>query len=169
MELPKLPREPIRPDKEPDADPEIWKPQWKCFCCHDYGTVCTKLVKIVIPDYDHHRDKEVRCQHPRCEKGKQYASNPQYDQRFTAAICIELEKIERSEWQKYVDNKRKRIQVKKLTESLAKAKAMPGTHDRTDNDNREVLLRKQNIEAISHDQWIAESQRYFDGHLDEYG
>ena len=168
-ELPQLPREPIRPDKEPNSEgQEIWKPDWQCFCCHDFGTVHLPLIFHIISDYDKNRDKPIRCQHPRCESGKLFAGNCNYDQRFIAAICVELDKIERRNWQDYIDEKRSQIALKKSLENLVKTKTMPGSKTRTTNDNREVEQRKAEIEAITHEQWIAQGQKYFDGHLDEY-
>jgi hypothetical protein len=43
----KFPREPMRPDKEPGAEVEIWQPRWNCFCCHDSGIVHHHLAALV--------------------------------------------------------------------------------------------------------------------------
>lgn len=169
MTLPKFSRQPIRPDKEPGADREIWFPSWKCFCCHDYGTVQLPLILLIIPDYNHHRDKAVRCQNPRCEAGQQFANDENYDQRFTIGICTELDKIGRKDWANYLDDARQRARAKAAIVQLTGNKAMPGSKPRTENDNREIQQRKADIEAITHEQWIAQGQQYFQGHLEEYG
>ncbi len=106
--LPQLPREPIRPELEFE-DKEIWKPEWRCFCCQDFGTVSPILVRLVIPDYDHHRDKIVACQHPNCEAGTRLQCDFNYDQRFTARICIELDEIAREDWRNTIIAQQKRF------------------------------------------------------------
>ena len=53
----KLPRNPMRPDQESGAEPEIWQPDWNCFCCHDSGLVYDHLAALVIDGYDGNRDK----------------------------------------------------------------------------------------------------------------
>jgi hypothetical protein len=115
MSLPKLNRQPIRPEMETDAeDKEVWKPTWRCFCCQDTGTVRPLLASLVIPDYDFSRDLSVVCQNPRCIAGTDYRSNDNYDQRFTAGICSELDKINREDWRRKVESQfagfQKRIQ-----------------------------------------------------------
>ncbi len=93
VNLPQLPREPVRPELEgAGADKELWQPHWRCFCCQDTGIVQIRLVQLIIPDYDSVHDKWVACQNPRCEAGAAYRDDPNYDQRFTAGICAELDK-----------------------------------------------------------------------------
>jgi ABC-type proline/glycine betaine transport system substrate-binding protein len=58
----KLPRFPMRPEKESEAEVEIWQPNWKCFCCHDSGIVVSHLAAMVIEEFDFKRDKPPRCQ-----------------------------------------------------------------------------------------------------------
>ena len=155
MSLPKLPREPIRPEKEPDVDNDIWLPEWKCFCCHDYGRVSPHLASLVIPDYDHWKDKPPACQ--RCSKGSDKVGSFEYDQRFNRSICNELDKIERDNWTQTIKSQQKHIlDLKKL----ALSRTMPGAGERTANDEREIRQRKQEIEAISHEKWLAMSNEY---------
>jgi|GEM_PF-2757033 hypothetical protein len=40
---------------------------------------------------------------------------------------------------------------------------MPGSGERTENDNREVQQRKQEIEQMSHEEWIKMSNRHLLG------
>lgn len=103
MSLPKLPRQPMRPDKEDCFDAQIWYPDWKCFCCCDFGTVQPKLAALVIPDYNHSRDKFPVCY--RCEAGSVFAGRKEYDHRFNRNICSELDKIERDVWVQFVKGK----------------------------------------------------------------
>lgn len=110
MNLPQLPREPIRPELENTADKEIWVPKWRCFCCRDTGLVGLNLVRLAIPNYDQYRDKPVACQNPRCYAGSDYRGDPNYDQRFTVGICTELDKRSREDWQRTAESHFKAIQ-----------------------------------------------------------
>ncbi|MGL5925125.1 hypothetical protein [Chroococcidiopsis sp.] len=111
MTLPQFPREPVRPDLEGvEKDRELWTPRWKCFCCHDSGLVNLSLIKLVIPDYNLHRDKFVVCQNRHCEAGADYRHDPNYDQRFTVGICMELDKRNREDWHRTVESHFKTIQ-----------------------------------------------------------
>lgn len=126
MNIPQLPREPIRPElKSPEADKEIWQPKWRCFCCRDTGLVGLSLVCLVIPDYDQRRDKPVACQNPRCYAGSDYRDNSNYDRRFTVGICTELDKRNREDWQRTTESHFKAIQ------------------NRVVDASREVSLRKR--------------------------
>ena len=117
--LPQLPREPIRQELELE-DKEIWQPDWRCFCCQDTGVIARVLVRLVIPDYDHHRDKIVACQHPNCETGTRFQYDLNYDQRFTAKICIELDSIAREDWQNTIKAHQKRLVDLNCIKSLRK-------------------------------------------------
>jgi len=110
MNLPQLPREPIRPELENPTDKEIWTPKWRCFCCRDTGLVGLNLVRLAIPSYDQYRDKPVACQNPRCYAGSDYRGDPNYDQRFTVGICTELDKRSREDWQRTAESHFKAIQ-----------------------------------------------------------
>ncbi len=139
MNLPQLPREPIRPELEGnEADRELWQPKWRCFCCSDNGLISPHLVLLVISDYNHHRDKSVICQNPRCHQGEDYRGDSNYDGRFTAGICAELDKLARKDWQSTVENKFQRI-CDRINET-AKSKSLR-KRDRTAIEELEALGR----------------------------
>jgi hypothetical protein len=71
MNLPQLPSQPIRPELQ-NEDAEIWQPSWKCFCCQDRGIVQSHLVRLVIPDYNHSRDRLPICQSSECKQGSKW-------------------------------------------------------------------------------------------------
>lgn len=153
MNFPQLPREPIRPSLARDVDKEIWQPDWICFCCHDTGLVSGSLILKVIPDYKSSQDKPVACKNPRCEAKEYFFGDDNYDQRFTTAICISLDKFERQDWKETIENQFKNAQenAQKVAEginTLVGSLAMPGTRPRTGNDTREIEIKKENIEAI---------------------
>lgn len=158
MTLPKLPREPIRPEHEPEVEKEIWQPKWRCFCCRDWGVVSIHLVKLVIPDYSSQRDKPVACQNPRCQ-AKLYINNPNYDQRFNAGICIELDKHSHEDWKKTVkiwyENKKKLVEINNLAQKMSLRR-----RDRTSQDDQEIMRRKQEIEAIGPEEWLEMANQY---------
>lgn len=97
----KLPRIPMRPEQEPGADKSLWRPTWKCFCCHDTGVVRNHLAAMVIEGYDFSRDKLPRCQNPDCQAGNYLDSGETarcLDYRLNAEICQELDASERESW-----------------------------------------------------------------------
>jgi len=162
MNLPRLEREPIRPEREqPDFDKEIWQPHWRCFCCQDTGTVSLVLTRLVIPDYDHHRDKQVVCQHPRCEAGKSLRGDLNYDQRFTAGICDSLDRINREDWRKTVEAKFQSLQkINADIKKIANGMRMPETRDRTPIEEIEAQQRHEEVCSADPEKLKAVAQTY---------
>lgn len=157
-DLPTFGRYPALPEKEQTEDAEIWFPSWKCFCCHDSGLVSPPLVRLIIPDYDNLRDRSPVCQ--RCPVGETRINPNIHDLRFTRKICDRLDRFERDDWTETVKTRQNRIvELKELTDKLA----MPGSRDRTENDNREVQLRKEEIESITPEQWLVMADQYSAG------
>jgi len=158
MNLPQLPPEPMRPEEEKPEGKEVFYPSWQCFCCQDTGKVQPHLVRHVIPAYNYDRDRLPVCQNLGCKKGANFFHlQGCIDMRLTAEICQELDRINREDWRQ--TQERRLIDIK----SLSQKRAMPGSSERTENDNRKVQLQKAEIEAITHDQWIAMSDAYFGG------
>ena len=102
--LPRFDRELMRPEEieARETGKQIWFPTWKCFCCHDTGFVNSRLVKLVIPNYNHDEDKLPICQNLSCDQHQQYSSSTiissSLDWRFGDEICQKLDAIEREEW-----------------------------------------------------------------------
>jgi len=139
MSLPRLSRQPVRPDKEANNDAEIWYPDWKCFCCHDTGIVRPKLAELVIPDYNYHKDLHPACY--RCSAGSAYTSCEEYDQRFNRGICSELDRIERNAWAATVKQKQRRILDLKF---LANEMSMR-SRARTPDEEAEAIRRDEEV------------------------
>jgi hypothetical protein len=101
MDFPQLPPAVMRPEEE-QPEKEVFKmPTWQCFCCHDSGRVQPHLAQMVIPDYDHSRDRLPLCQNPDCKAD--YWANldlKNADTRFTATICQKLDSYSRNDWEK---------------------------------------------------------------------
>lgn len=121
----KIPRYPMRPDKEPDAEIEIWQPGWKCFCCHDSGTVVPHLASLVIDGYDPDRDRFPLCVNPGCKAASKYDSelfDESVDRRLKPSICQQLDLLEKESWRKSSQTKMQRIQD--AARALAKEKSL---------------------------------------------
>jgi hypothetical protein len=121
-------------------------PNFRCFCCEDTGWIRSWLVKLVIRDYNPNRDRNPTCKN--CGAGGQWMHlEGNIDTRFHAITCQKLhnyakeedEKARRQQW----ENSQK---AKQLTLDFAKNKSLR-KGDRTANDTREALLRKQNEQA----------------------
>jgi hypothetical protein len=170
MELPSLPRQPLRPDKEKSPeDREIWQPSWKCYCCQDTGLVASLLVRLVIVDYSHQKDKSVVCKNPNCELGNRYVNDNNYDQRFTSAVCVKLDAISREDWRNTAKIQQERIkEFKKRTKELA-LKMNLRSRDRTPEE--EELARRKHEEVLNADpeQLWKEARDYLGDEFMKYG
>ena len=164
MNLPQLPPDPIRPELE-TGDAEIWHPEWKCFCCQDHGIIQPHLARLVIPDYNHKRDKLPICQSSGCKKGSRWLSlgNANLDMRFTLAICQQLDMHERTAWR--LNTERKAIDIRGLAHKMMmpKVEYRDGRKERNLNDEREIQQRKAEVEAIPPSDWLRMGDEYMHG------
>ena len=152
MKLPKLPREIIRYEDEPDYEPEIWQPRWHCFCCHDTGEVNPHLAKLVIEDYELGKDKIPRCQNLGCRAGEHLDSlQGMIDYRFSSAICQELDAIHREEWRQTTQTKAALVSAS--ISALAQQKSLR-KRDRTSTEEMEASQKH----AAVLDGWGVEAQ-----------
>ncbi|WP_051470206.1 hypothetical protein [Fischerella sp. PCC 9605] len=145
MKLPQLPPEPIRREDEPGYEKEIWQPSWNCFCCQDTGKVQPNLVRLVIPEYDYDRDRIPVCQAPGCSAGTSYLHlEGCIDMRLRAAICQELDRIERENWRQTTLNKVALIQERIKQTAAAKSLRQ---HDRTHDE--EIMAAERHQVALA--------------------
>lgn len=145
IDIKKLPRDPVRPEKESNRETEIWQPDWKCFCCHDSGIIVPHLAALVIDGYNRDRDKLPRCSQPGCKSGSDYDSEAvraTVDYRIDSLTCAKLDSFERSVWQKTVQARSKRIQ--EATSALAKEKSLR-VRDRTTSEDNSVAQRHRRV------------------------
>jgi hypothetical protein len=143
----------------PEEEREVFYPRWHCFCCQDSGLVRSMLVKLIMPNYDDNRDKWVACQNLSCNQfNERWSGVPldNFDTRFLPAICQKLDLKSREDWRNTVQ---RQVDIRALSKKLA----MPGSQERTDNDNREVQQRKREIESISPQQWKSMRKAYLGG------
>ena len=103
----------------------IFPPTWHCFCCEDTGYVRDVLIKLVIPDYDTDKDRNVACQN--CQRVSIYAQAiiDSLDWRFTPDLCSELDRLEREDWARTVEKQSQlRERALGLVDELQKGKAL---------------------------------------------
>ncbi|MHC5747779.1 MAG: hypothetical protein ACYTXT_39175 [Nostoc sp.] len=166
-ELPKFERLPIN-DKTERDDKEIWQPRWHCFCCQDTGQIQAHLVRLIISDYDPHRDRIPVCQG--CNKFNKHNLRDYgvLDTRFDLFLCKKLDAISRSEWknvtEKQFEKYKKQLYI--ATNQISKSHSLASS-DRTSNDDREVAQRKSEVEGISREQWKEMKNDYLVGKKDE--
>jgi hypothetical protein len=157
-DLPTFEREPILPNVEEDK--EIWQPRWHCFCCQDTGQIQAHLVSLIIPDYDHNRDRIPVCQG--CNKFDRHNLRDYgvLDTRFDLFLCKKLDAISRADWKQVTEKQFEMF--KQRVNQIAKTHSLASSN-RTLNDDREVAQRKAEIEAISPEEWEAMNKDYLVG------
>lgn len=109
----KLPRVPMRPEREPGVEVPIWQPGWNCFCCHDTGIIMPHLASEIIEGYDPKQDKLPLCVKPGCQAASLYdeeSLSASIDRRIKSATCQQLDELEREAWRETVKVKMQQIQ-----------------------------------------------------------
>lgn len=143
-DFPKLERLLLRPELE-EQDREVWRPTWHCFCCEDTGYVRDVLIKLVIPDYNSDKDRNVACRN--CDRVFLYAQAiiDSLDWRFTPDICARLDSIYRDNWMQTVE---KQSQLKRqalgLVDELSEKKSIR-LRRRTPAEEMEVRRKHSKI------------------------
>jgi hypothetical protein len=147
MILPQLPSEPLRREDRPDYNKQIWQPNWNCFCCLDTGIVNAHLAKKVVPSYQFWRDKLPICNLPSCDASGSFShiAEENFDMRFSAQICMELDRLNREDWRRSTVVKADAIQA---ANSLSKKMGI-APRDRNGNDQHELAIKKSELEAKS--------------------
>ncbi|WP_229490646.1 hypothetical protein [Nostoc favosum] len=122
-----------------------------------------------MPQYNSSLDRNPVCQAPGCNEGANWLHlKRNIDMRFTAAICQELDRINREHWRQATQQQFERYkkQLDIATGAIAQSHSL-AISNRTSNDDREVQQRKAEIEAISPEQWGAMNKAYLVGKKDE--
>lgn len=148
----KFPRAPMRPEKEPEVEIEIWQPGWKCYCCHDSGIVAPNLAGLVIDGYNDNRDQIPLCVNPGCKASSKYDSeflDSSVDRRIDPATCQELDSLERENWRRtlFVHGRR----AKQATQDLAKEKSLR-RRDRTPDETAQAQEQHRLVVEEENDQ-----------------
>ena len=89
-EYPQLQPLSLRDEAQPGYEKIVWKPNWRCFCCHDTGLVQYSLVKKVINNYIPDRHKPIECNATHCNirLGETLYETETLDRRFSADLCV---------------------------------------------------------------------------------
>jgi hypothetical protein len=124
----KLPPLPMRRENDPNDDPEIWQPNYLCFCCEDTGLAMHAAV-MFIEGYDLDKHKFPVCQNPGCENGLKFGQVPalenSLDWRLDAQMCAEADQAKRKEWRKWAKQQLQKrhfleIDLSTITKNLRK-------------------------------------------------
>ncbi len=147
----KLPRLPMRREDDPNYEPEIWQPDWQCFCCKDTG-FAIYAAEMFIDGYNEERDKFPVCQNPGCEAGKKFGQVPDLkyslDWRLDAAMCAEADQTKREEWREWArrqQQKRQKVEIdlSTITKNLRKGSRTP-TEEMEARQKHEAVLAELN-------------------------
>lgn len=92
---------PLRDEAQSGYEKAAWKPNWKCFCCHDNGIIPERIVKTVMPNFVSGRHKPVKCNNCNIQLGRDFYETNTLDLRFTAQICNRLDQDERQMWREW--------------------------------------------------------------------
>ncbi|MDJ0901302.1 MAG: hypothetical protein QNJ55_21100 [Xenococcus sp. MO_188.B8] len=147
MDFKKLKPIPLRPECEPDYDPQIWQPTWCCFCCHDTGFVTDRLAGLIIEGYISGQHKIARCRASKCqaEIGETLEASPSLDNRLTREICDYLDYLEREEWARTLKKQHElRKQALGLVDELAERKSIR-LRRRTQEEEMEVRRKHEEV------------------------
>jgi hypothetical protein len=128
--LPALNSRPTSPE-----DKEIWKPQWHCFCCHDSGFIVRSELVIENPNPN---DPDPLCNRQGCGAASDYR-NLGLDDRIPSEVCQQIHEWEIQSWAE--TSHQKWLQIKERIDQLSQGS------NRTDNDEREIEIRKENAQA----------------------
>ena len=142
--FPKLERLLLRPELE-EQPKQVWRPTWHCFCCEDTGYVKDVLIKLVIPDYDSDKDRNVACRN--CERVSIYSLeiSDSLDWRFSSSLCARLDLIHRDNWAKTVQKQSElRKQTHLLVDDLAQSKSIR-LRRRTPSEEMSARRKHQDI------------------------
>jgi len=134
MQAPVFEKLPALSPRAPE-DKEIWKPRWTCFCCHDSGFITRS--ELVIDDADPN-DPDPLCNRNGCGAASGYR-NLGLDDRIPSEVCQQIHEWEIQSWAE--TSRQKWLQVKDKIDSLSQGS------NRTDNDSREIKIRKENAQA----------------------
>lgn len=146
----KLPRAPMRPEKEPGAETEIWQPEWKCFCCHDSGILVPHLAERIIDGYDCSLDKIPLCANPGCKAASKYNSefwDASVDRRIEPAVCQQLDLLEREAWRKTIQ-----VKAQKIQEAIKAFASQKSLRKRDRSPEEEQLIRKRH-HLVTQEDW----------------
>jgi hypothetical protein len=143
----KLPRQIVRNEDKPGYSKTIWQPSWKCYCCRDKGIVSNHLAVRIIEGFNHRTDQMPYCQNPSCGAGEYLLINEEIekvlDMRLNAAICQELDLIERQDWQQMLHQQyQNQLRAMEMVDQLASKKSLR-QRARTPEEEQSALTKHE--------------------------
>ena len=129
----KLPPLPMRREDDPNYEPEIWQPDYSCFCCEDTG-FAIHAAHMFIEGYEVERHKFPVCQNRGCEAGKKFGQVPalkySLDWRLDASMCASADRARRKAWREWARGQQQRkqkveIDLSTITKNLRKGSRTP--------------------------------------------
>ena len=147
----KLPPLPMRREDDPNYEPEIWQPDYSCFCCEDTG-FAIHAAKMFIEGYSVVKHKFPVCQNRGCEEGKKFGQVPalkySLDWRLDAAMCAEADQARREAWREWArgqQQKRQKVEIdlSNITKNLRKG-SRTSTEEMEARQKHEAVLAELN-------------------------
>ena len=144
----KLPPIPLRKEDDPNYQPHIWQPSWKCFCCEDTG-IAKNAARMFIEGYQDGKHKFPVCQNPDCQEGKKFGQVPDLqlslDWRLEAWMCLEADAATRQMWREWAKLRQQKRQKLKIDLSTI-GKNLRG-RSRTSEEEMEAIQKHQAVIA----------------------
>lgn len=146
-DYPELQPIPLRDETSSNYQKAAWKPNYKCFCCHDQGWVTESLVKKVIPNYIGGNHKPLKCNATGCDiqLGEYLYQTNTLDTRFTSEICDRLDQDEREmwiEWSRQQHEKRKsKVDFTNATNNLRARARLSHEHLEAQRRHSDIRIR----------------------------
>ncbi|MGL5805823.1 MAG: hypothetical protein ACRC11_10335, partial [Xenococcaceae cyanobacterium] len=103
----------LRREEDPDYEPEIWQPDWNCFCCEDTG-IAKHGARMFMDGYIEGKHLFPVCQNPICEAGKLFGQTlslrSSLDWRLEASMCQEADGVQRKVWRDWAKERQQKKQ-----------------------------------------------------------
>ena len=144
---------PLRKECDPNYEPEIWQPDWQCFCCEDTG-IAKWAIYLFMEGYEQGKCKYPVCQNPGCEAGRSFGASPSLayslDWRLEPTLCQEADLWNREQWREWAKDKQQRIKNTNLLKSgLADIAAKHNLRKRDRSAEEERVAQLRHEEAIA--------------------
>ncbi|MFM6207161.1 hypothetical protein, partial [Planktothrix sp.] len=136
----------LRHPKVVQQEQTIYQPSWQCYCCRESGLIIWPYK--VIEGYQEIGDLPLLCNRPGCSAAS-HLRQMGLDERVSPEICQLLHDFSVEDWKVTVKLQWSRAkQIAEQIHHLAQTKSLrPEGCDRTENDEREIQIRKENAQA----------------------
>ena len=144
---------PLREECDPNYDPEVWQPHWKCFCCEDTG-IAKWAIHLFMEGYKDGKSKIPVCQNLGCEAGSSLGVAPSLqnslDWRLEPVLCQEADLWNRKQWREWAKDKQQRIKNQKyLKQGLAEIGCRCNLRKRDRTTEEHNLAQRKHEEILN--------------------